>query len=606
MYGERKTQTPRGQAELDTLAARYPRTIAAFTAMGALEHLERIIKLDTSWDELRRTTEHREQRTEQQAEFYSQSATCNLQSAIQYDLIYAGGGLGLLHAVVMAQRGYRVLLFDRGEVGCAHREWNISREELRALIEVGFCSWSELDEIVVAEYDIGVVRFHAPKPADMTELRMADVLHIALDAGGLLRLARRKLAEAGGVILDHRAFRGVTVGAYGPMSVVVELARDDGALERHTARLLLDGMGSSSPLALRRFAAGTGWRQQRQPFAGVCPTVGTVAAGFVAGAAPNQHNPRIGDILISVADAQRGQQYMWEGFPGRGDDLTVYLFYYDILGENRGPRTKNHRITTSGSQLTLRVPVLGSSAPNLMQLFEDYFTLLPTYKRPGPEFRHIKPVYGYIPARHGLRWQAAPLLRGVLPIGDSAAQQSPLTFCGFGSHVRNLARTTELLHEALRHDLLTPAQLQPISAYQVNVSLNWVFSRFMQPWRAPDDVNKLQNLFLGVLNDLGEDLARRFFRDHMRWADYHRMVLGMFRRHPRIILIAWQVLGPAGVRQWIGDYLGYSCAALAAWAGRRIGARGRAALANSLARFAPAIGLRLRAHFAEWRAMGWI
>src|SRR6266536_1273494 len=235
MYGERKTQTPRGQAELETLAARYPRTIAAFTAMGALEHLERIIKLDTSWDELRRTTEHREQRTEQQAEFYSQSATCNpsteftlststalsvnsaevlrtgLQSAIQYDLIYAGGGLGLLHAVVMAQHGYRVLLFDRGEVGCAHREWNISREELRALIEVGFCSWSELDEIGVPENETGVVRFHAPKPADMTELRMTDVLNIALDAGGLLRLARRKLAGAGGVILDHRAFRGVTV-----------------------------------------------------------------------------------------------------------------------------------------------------------------------------------------------------------------------------------------------------------------------------------------------------------------------------------------------------------------------------------------------------------
>src|SRR6266498_1770046 len=290
------------------LAARYPHTLEAFSAMGALDHLERIARLDAIWDVIRRGAHGAVAQ-----EVYSVLPTPNPQPPADYDLIYAGGGLGLLHAVVMARYGYRVLLFDRGEVGCAHREWNIARDELRALIEVGFCSWSELDEIVVAEYDIGVVRFHAPKPADMTELRMADVLHIALDAGGLLRLARRKLAEAGGVILDHRAFRGVTVGAYGPMSVVVELARDDGALERHTARLLLDGMGSSSPLALRRFAAGTGWRQQRQPFAGVCPTVGTVAAGFVAGAAPNQHNPRIGDILISVADAQRGQQYMWEG-----------------------------------------------------------------------------------------------------------------------------------------------------------------------------------------------------------------------------------------------------------------------------------------------------
>jgi lycopene cyclase CruA len=241
-----------------------------------------------------------------------------------------------------------------------------------------------------------------------------------------------------------------------------------------------------------------------------------------------------------------------------------------------------------------------------MQLFEDYFTLLPTYKRPGPEFRHIKPVYGYIPARHSVRRQEAPLLRGVLPIGDSAAQQSPLTFCGFGSHIRNLARTTALLHYALRQDLLEPAHLHPISSYQVNVSLNWVFSRFMQPWRAEDDVNKLQNIFLSVLNELGPELAQRFFRDQMRWSDYHRMILGMFRHHPQIAAIAWQVLGLAGIRQWIGDYLVYCWAALVASAGRQLGDKGRAALANALQRVGPATALGLRARFAEWRAMGWI
>jgi len=248
----------------------------------------------------------------------------------------------------------------------------------------------------------------------------------------------------------------------------------------------------------------------------------------------------------------------------------------------------------------------GRSSVNLMQLFEDYFALLPTYKRPGSEFRHLKPVYGYIPARHSLRRQEAPLLRGVLPIGDSAAQQSPLTFCGFGSHVRNLRRTTALLHQALCDQLLEPAQLRSISAYQANISLNWVFSRFMQPWDAPEDVNRLQNIFLAVLNDLGEDLARRFFRDQMRWGDYHRMVLGVFRRHPQIAGIAWRVLGMSGVRQWIGDYLAYSRAALAAWCGRRLGPGGRTALAVGLGRAAPALGLRLAARFAEWRAMGWM
>jgi lycopene cyclase CruA len=566
------------------LAARYPHTLAAFAAMGALDHLDRIARLDTIWDAIRRGDPF-----VASDDIYSQLPTPNPQPSPDHDLIYAGGGLGLLHAVVMARYGYRVLLFDRSEVGCAHREWNISRAELRALVEVGFCGWDDLHDIIMAEYDSGVVRFYAGPGERATELWLPDVLNVALDANALLRMARRKLEAAGGVVLDCRAFRRVVVNDSGPMRVQVELERADGVIEQYTGRLLLDGMGSGSPLALRRFGGS--------PFAGVCPTVGTVATGFAAGSTPDMHNPRIGDILVSVAHAQCGQQYMWEGFPGRGDELTVYLFYYDTMTNDQRPTTNDG----DSSSFVLR-----PSSINLMQLFEDYFALLPTYKRPGPEFRHLKPVYGYIPARHSLRRQEAALLRGVLPIGDSAAQQSPLTFCGFGSHVRNLRRTTALLHQALCDQLLEPAQLRPISAYQANVSLNWVFSRFMQPWDAPEDVNRLQNIFLAVLNDLGEDLARRFFRDQMRWGDYHRMVLGMFRRYPQVAGIAWQVLGMSGVRQWIGDYLAYSGAALAAWCGRRLGPGGRAALAVGLGRIAPALGLRVAARFAEWRAMGWM
>jgi lycopene cyclase CruA len=582
----------RSNTTLQILTECYPHTVAAFAAMGALDHLDRIARLDAIWDGIRQppTTDDRRPTTDDRrqsgssdiyggsAEFtdtYTQSKIQNPKSKIDFDLIYAGGGLGLLHAVVMARRyGYRILLFDRGEVGCAHREWNISRAELARLVVSGFCSWDELAGVIMAEYEHGVVRFHAAR-GQATELWMHDVLNVALDATALLRLARRKLEAAGGIVLDQRVFQRVIVSESGALRVDVEAARADGKTERYSGRLLLDGMGSGSPLALRRFGS--------QPFAGVCPTVGTVASGFAAGHALDEHDPRVGDILISVTDAQRGQQYMWEGFPGRGDELTVYLFYYDTLTPDPRPPT-----------------------PNLMQLFEDYFALLPSYKRPGPGFQHMRPVYGYIPARHSVRRQEAPLLRGVLPIGDSAAQQSPLTFCGFGSHVRTLDRTTSLLHTALCHELLEPRHLRWISSYQVNVSLNWVFSRFMQPWDAPGDVNGLQNIFLIVLNDLGEDLARRFFRDQMRWSDYHRMILGMSRRHPRIVALAWRVLGPAGVRRWAGDYLAYSGAALFAAGARWLGAGGRVALVRLGERLSPALGLRLRAHFAEWRAMGWL
>ena len=86
------------------------------------------------------------------------------------------------------------------------------------------------------------------------------------------------------------------------------------------ARLLLDTMGSGSPIA----AALT----DGAAFGGVCPTVGTVARGFAAGDAPDEVDPTIGDVLISIADAVGGRQHIWEAFPGREDEVTVYLFYY--------------------------------------------------------------------------------------------------------------------------------------------------------------------------------------------------------------------------------------------------------------------------------------
>ena len=52
-----------------------------------------------------------------------------------FDIIYAGGELNLLHAVVMMMRYHlHVLVFDRFTVGTVRREWNISREELRELL----------------------------------------------------------------------------------------------------------------------------------------------------------------------------------------------------------------------------------------------------------------------------------------------------------------------------------------------------------------------------------------------------------------------------------------------------------------------------------------
>lgn len=550
-------------ALLEQLQTTHPATFMAFTAMKALPSLVAVAQLDARWQ----ATAAGQVPTE----LYHQVAELPVSSAA-YDLIYAGGGLGLLHAAVMVHRyGYQVLLFDRGEVGCAHREWNISDHELRALVQIGLFTYDELESVVMRRYHDGIVRFwpggSGVQPA---ELHLPDVLNVALDATALLQLTRQKLEAAGGIVLDHRTFKSVYVTE--PGRVVVEVLDDDSNIERYAGRVLLDGMGSTSPLALQRFAG--------QPFAGVCPTVGTVVKGLEPGLAPDQHNPDVGDVLISVTDAQRGRQLIWEGFAGRDDELTVYVFYYDLL---RQPTAKH----------------------SLLDLFEDYFRLLPTYKRPGPDFRHVKPVYGFIPARHTQRRLSVPLLNGVLPIGDSAAQQSPLTFCGFGSHVRNLHRTTQLLDYALRRKLLAPAQLGHISAYQSNVALNWVFSRFMQPWDQPHDVNRLQNIFARVLNEVGIDTAVRFFQDQMTWRDYGRIVNHTLTIYKAIIPTTLRVLGPRDTLRWIVDWLRFCGAAAFATVGRTVGNTTLDTVESWLDHRQATWALWLKARRAEWNAMGW-
>jgi len=558
-------------------AERYPRTAAAFAAMHADAHIARIAHLDTVWHHIRMAVASNAALPQPVVWRQHDNATVATTACTAYwhgDLVYAGGGLGLIHAVVMAQKGYRVLVFDRFEVGCAHREWNISRYELAALVATGFCTWDELTPVIMNEYRDGIVRFYRPD-GDAVTLHLPEVLNVAIDAQALLTLARTKLLAAGGVIRDGRRFVQLECNTSGATQVVVTVQDDHGDNEQYAARLLLDGMGTTSPLSLQRFAG--------KPYAGVCPTVGTVASGFVVGDAPDEHNPQLGDILLTVADAQKTQQYMWEGFPGRGDELTIYLFYYDTLHPGK--------------------PIDTRPTPNLMELFEDYFTLLHTYKKSATDVHHHKPVYGYIPARHSLRRHEAPLLRGVVPVGDAAAQQSPLTFCGFGSHVRNLGRTTGLLALALDAGLDDVAALRHVTPYQVNISLNWVFSRFMQPWGdTPDDVNGLQHHFMGILQEEGVEFATRYFRDEMRWGDYHTMVLGMFRIYRPIVGIAFRVLGWR-VGQWIADYVRFSWSAVLAAGARVLGGH---VLRRMAADLPPRWRLALVARLEEWRVMGWV
>jgi lycopene cyclase CruA len=332
--------------------------------------------------------------------------------------------------------------------------------------------------------------------------------------------------------------------------------------ERYGARLLINGMGATSPLSLALLAT---------PFSGVCPTVGTVARGY-ARTGPRAVDLDMGEILITTgpADGHR-RQLMWEGFPGRDNELTVYLFYYDTV-DPRHPQS-------------------------LLDLFEVYFARLAEYKAPGPDFEHLRPVYGFIPSRQG----ACPRItaRGVLAIGDASAQQSPLTFCGFGSHVRNLSRVADQADYALRHDLLEADDLAHVTPRQTNVALMWVFARFMQPWSTPTDVNDIMNRFMAVLDQRGPAAVRRFFQDRTGWRDYTLVLLRFALVCPQVFAWAWRVLGWRGLAGWLRDYAAFTRHSLLSSLFGVLGRPGQAALLSAVSRLRPAWGLRLRAFAAE-------
>jgi lycopene cyclase CruA len=97
-------------------------------------------------------------------------------------------------------------------------------------------------------------------------------------------------------------------------------------------------------------------------------------------------------------------------------------------------------------------------------MYEDFFHILPEYRRCNMDkLTWRKPTFGYIPGYFSLNKNDRQVaFDRLVAIGDAASLQSPLVFTGFGSLIRNLARLTNLLDVALRHDLLKAQHLNQI------------------------------------------------------------------------------------------------------------------------------------------------
>ena len=285
-------------------------------------------------------------------------------------------------------------------------------------------------------------------------------------------------------------------------------------------------MGTASPKA---------WQLNgKQTFNSVCPTVGAVIEGMDTEVWDHQY----GDVLNSHGDISRGRQLIWELFPGEGDELTFYLFHYhQVHPENPG---------------------------SLLEMYEDFFNILPEYRRCDLEkLTWKKPTFGYIPGHFSVgKGDRKIAFDRLVAIGDAASLQSPLIFTGFGSLVRNLDKLTYLLDFSLKHNLLKAEDLNQIRAYQSNVAVTWLFSKGMMVPTGkilpPQRINSMLNTFFGLLADSPPEVADTFIKDKTTWLMFSRLALKAASKNPALLLWIWEMAGNKDLIRWLGSYFEFT------------------------------------------------
>ena len=520
------------QSIFAALAPHYPQTVRYFQKMPNGEYdLKRVYWWEQRWREATRNPQ-----SPRQVIFSDQEkgGAGEQNSSPTYDLIYIGGALGVIHAAVMAQLGYRVLLVERLPFGRMNREWNISRSEFQILIDLGLFTQAEFESLIAREYIDGFSKFfdaNNPPHLKAAVLHTPTVLNVGIDAEKLLRVCGEKLRASGGEIWSETEFIRVDIAE---KQVKVTMKHLPTQTERQaTGRLLVDAMGTASPIA---------WQlNEGRAFDSVCPTVGAVLTGIE----PEVWDVRYGDVLNSHGDISRGRQLIWELFPAAGDEITIYLFHYhQVHPDNPG---------------------------SLLEMYEDFFHILPEYRRCDMDkLVWKKPTFGYIPGHFSRsKSDRTVAFDRLIAIGDAASLQSPLIFTGFGSLVRNLSRLTHLLDTALQHDLLKFQHLNQIRAYQSNVAVTWLFSKGMMVptgrYIPPQRLNSMLNTFFGILATEPPEVAETFIKDRTDWLTFNRLALVAARINPALLLWIWQLAGARDIFRWLGSYLDFTISAIICW-----------------------------------------
>jgi len=450
---------------------------------------------------------------------------------IDFDVLICGGSLGIFLALALAKRGLRVAVVERGRLIGRDQEWNVSRKEMKILIEMGLLTVEEVEEAIVSEFNPVRVSFKG-----MDDIHISDILNCGVSPKWLLEKARtRFVEELGGTLLEEHLFEKAVVGHNG---VQVNLrvqsgasgslgsggAGTEGESSSETvalyARLLVDAMGNFSPIVQQQRAG--------EIPEGVCVVVGSCAR------ADWPSNDQ-GDLLYSFTPIERNLQYFWEAFPssskgGPSDLRTTYMFSYLDTNIER---------------------------PSLAEFYDAYLNWLPEYQ--GKQIDEIEPIRALFAAFP--TYKNSPLqtkFDRLLMFGDSSGIQSPLSFGGFGAMLRHLRRIDLAVSEALKYDALGKDSLKLLSPYMPSLSVTWLFQRAMsvpadRKVADPEIINKVLRSNFTAMDRIGDSTLRPFLQDVIQFPGLTRAITGMMTDP----VLVWKILNHVGLAPLLDWWVHY-------------------------------------------------
>jgi flavin-dependent dehydrogenase len=435
------------------------------------------------------------------------------------DVIVGGGTLGIFVAMALQKRGLRTAVIDRGMVCGRDQDWNVSREELGALVRCGVLTQDEVNDSVTVEFNPIKAGFDG-----YDDVSTVDVLNVGVSPRRLIDHVRKAYTACGGLVLEKSRLDTIWVH---PNGISLRYTDSEGNRMALAGKLFIDSMGNQSPI-VKQVLHG------KKPD-GVCLVVGSCARGFE----DNSHGDIIRTISPSLASDGRHDmknvQMFWEAFPaGSGPtDRTTYMFSYMDASESR---------------------------PSFFDMMEHYWHEMPRYQGINLEDIQVQRIlFGLFPT-----YKDSPLppqFDRILAVGDASGMQSPLSFGGFTALTRHIGRLTDAVTEAVEADCLDRWSLKYVNPYNPSLSSAWMFQKAMS---IPSNATKanisfinrlLGNNFQIMAEQPHETILKPFLQDVIIATPLTETLVRMMTQDPLFVPVIMSTVGLPALVEWVGHYV---------------------------------------------------